>query len=134
MSCSKRTDQPTLALPMDTRSPAGSLGRSKWALVVNANADLSGRVMRLGGFRRFGWEAVDQGGFVNQDLHDQLDEAIDTVPVTCTKPNSVWLEVVAQHPSGAATIAWRTKKGTSEPTRVRWFKNGQVIYDSDNGG
>jgi hypothetical protein len=132
MACDKRTDQPTLATPMDTRSPAGSLGRQKWALVANAIADISGRMRRLGGFRRFGWQAVANDAFVNQDLHDKLDEAIGTVPVVCTPPDKVWIEIVSEAPSGAVTLAWRKKGGVdNEPTRVRWFRDGVVIFDSN---
>lgn len=129
MACEKRLEQPTLALPMDTRSPAGSLGRNKWALVLNANADLSGRMLRFGGFRKFGWQAGSE--FVNQDLHDQLDEGVGTVPPeVCEVPTHVWIEITRTDATGAVSMVWRKDKG-AEPTQVRWYRDGNLIFDSN---
>jgi len=131
MSCNDRTEQPTLVLPLDTRSPAGSAGRNKWVLVLNANADLSGRMRRFGGLRRFGWEAVAAGAFVNQDLHDQLEGAVGTVPPeVCETPTAVRVIQTGSNASGMVSMAWR-KTGGTEPTRVRWYRDGQLIFDSN---
>lgn len=127
MSCEKIQELPTLALPMDTRSPAGSAGKRAWALVLNAQADLSGRMMRLWGHRRFGWQAIEDQLFVNQDFHDQLDSAIGSVDA-CAVPSTVTVSQTGSYNDGSIGIGL-THNGQT-PTRVRWYKDDVLIYDS----
>lgn len=125
-SCPAREERPTLALPMDTRSPAGSAGKNSWVLVLNANTDLSGRQRRMGGWRRFGWNSPD---FVNQDLHDQLEN--DSVPPepVCPVPTDVKITETARYGDGQVVL---TLTHTGEPhTRVRWYKDNVLIFDSN---
>lgn len=127
MPCEKSKEFPTLAMPMDTRSPAGSVGRNAWALVLNAQADLSGRMMRLGGWRRFGWQADDLGIFVNQDFHDQLDSA--AVTDECLVPTEVRIEQTSTYADGSVGIG--LSHNGAEPSRVRWYRDGVLIFDSN---
>lgn len=127
MSCIKSQELPTLALPMDTRSPAGSAGRRVWALVLNAQADLSGRMMRLGGWRKFGFQAEELGVFVNQDFHDQLDSA--GVTDLCAAPTEVTIGQTATYSDGSVGIGLSHNGG--QPSRVRWYRDGILIYDSN---
>lgn len=128
MGCNKVQELPTLALPMDTRSPAGSAGKRVWALVLNAQADISGRMMRLGGWRKFGWQAEELGLFVNQDFHDQLDSAVSS-SATCAAPTSVAVAVTGSYSDGSFGIG--LSHDGEKPSRIRWYKNGVLIHDSN---
>ena len=127
MECEKPRELPTLALPLDTRSPAGSAGKRAWALVINAQADLSGRMVRLAGWRRFGWEAIDLGLFINQDFHDQLQE-ISASSDACVVPTSVSISKTGSSADGKTYLGIQHNGAT--PTRVRWYKDGALVYDS----
>lgn len=126
MSCTKPQEIPTLALPLDTRSPEGSKGRRFWALVLNAQADVSGRVLRLGGWRRFGWESIDLGTFVNQDLHDQLPDCSGSA--LCSVPTSVVISQTGEYADGAKGLG--IQHNGAQPSRVRWYRDDVLIYDS----
>ena len=128
MGCDKPKELPTLALPLDTRSPSGSAGRRVWALVLNAQTDLSGRMVRLAGWRRFGWEAIDLGTFINQDFHDQLRVTDATPEETCSAPTSV--SIVQTGSSADGSIALGIRHNGDTPSRVRWYKDGVLVYDS----
>ena len=126
MGCEKPKELPTLALPMDTRSPAGSAGKRVWALVLNAQSDISGRMVRLGGWRKFGHQAGES--FVNQDFHDQLDSAVGSVGI-CDSPSEVTIVQTGSHSDGSVSIGL-THDGATQ-SRVRWYKDGVVIFDSN---
>lgn len=128
MSCTKPQELPTLALPLDTRSPAGSGGKRVWALVLNAQADISGRMLRLGGWRRFGWDAIAQGTFVNQDFHDQLPDC--SAAAICAVPTSVTISKTGDYADGATGLG--IQHNGARPSRVRWYRDGVLVYDSDN--
>jgi hypothetical protein len=127
MECSKPKELPTLALPLDTRSPAGSAGKRVWALVLNAQADISGRMLRLAGWRRFGWEAIALGTFVNQDFHDQLQETASEIP-TCDVPTEVVISQTGSSSDGSVSLGIQHDGAT--PSRVRWYKDDVLVYDS----
>lgn len=111
---------------MDTRSPAGSAGKNAWVLVLNSNTDLSGRMRRMGGWRRFGWEA---NSFVNQDFHDQLQQAVvPPPPPECVPPSNVVISQTSSDSTGQVTLALTY---TGEVTRIRWYKDDVLIYDSN---
>ena len=127
MGCQKPKELPTLALPLDTRSPAGSAGKRVWALALNSQADISGRMMRLGGWRKFGYQAGEN--FVNQDFHDQLDSAVGSTEV-CSAPTNVTITETGSYADGSVSIGLKHNGAT--PTRIRWYRNGVVIYDSNS--
>lgn len=110
-----------MALPMDTLSPAGSIGGRKWALVVNAIGDRGGRMRRLGGWRRFGHEAGVM--YANADLHDKLDGA--TTPV-CEPLGEISLKQEGNDGLRTRLVLI----GAVEATRVRWYRDGVLVYDS----
>jgi len=127
MGCQKPKELPTFSLPLDTRSPSGSAGRKTWALVLNAQTDISGRMMRLAGWRRFGWEAIAQDLFVNQDFHDQLQQT-DAVVESCDAATSV---VIAKTTSSAdGSVGLGIQHDGATPSRVRWYRDDVLVYDS----
>jgi hypothetical protein len=88
-NCSRDIPLTPAPVGFDAQSPAGGIEKNVWRLLLNLIHNREGDLVRLGGWRRRGWELVPEA---NADLHDQLLNALPPLQPACRPPGNLTIQ------------------------------------------